>query len=429
MAVLHLGRVAHVTGDPFHEENALQVFENGGMLAEDGRILRVGEAKTLRSAYPEVPIEDHGTSWLLPGMVDGHIHFPQTFAMAADGSHLLEWLDQSIFPAELRYRDPGYARMAAETFVTRLLENGTTTALVFGSQFPHAMEALFDQAETAGIRLISGLTLMDRGAPEGLFTAPKMAFEQSESLIARCDRSSLLHYAVTPRFALSCTPELIAVCAELIQKHDGVFVQTHINENHEEIKAVQDCFPDSRDYLEVYEKQGVLSDRCVLAHSIHSNDRELAYMAANKITVCHCPSSNLYLGSGLFPMAKHIEAGVPLMMGTDIGAGTNFSLLRELAETYKVQQLHRFRLDAARLLFLGTLAGARGLKLERETGNFEEGKSLDFIVFNPECDSFLNKRLEHASSLEEQLFVILNQGGEKHIESTWVAGRRVWSAD
>lgn len=425
MLNLHLGKIAHVTDDPFEAPGVLKIYENGGVLSEGRRIIGLGEASDLRREHPKAKVFDHGASWLLPGMIDGHVHFPQTFAMAADGSELLHWLKTSIFPAEMRYADPMYAREAAEVFVQRLLANGTTTALVFGSQFPHAMAALFETADEAGLRLISGLTLMDRDAPSELFTPPAMALDESKRFIAYCDQRELLHYAVTPRFALSCSEALMDVCRELVADHDQVFVQTHINENHEEIAAVRACFPDAKDYLDVYEARGLLSERCVLAHSIHSNDRELSHMAANKITACHCPSSNLYLGSGLFPMARHIEAGVPVMMGTDIGAGTHFCLIQELAETYKVQQLQRFRLDAARLLFLGTLGGARGLKLDSETGNFASGKSLDLIVVNPESDVFLNKRLDHARSLEEQLFVLLNQADAGHIEETWVAGKKV----
>lgn len=423
MATLHMGTLAHLEGDPFADAQALTIVARGGLLVERGRIAAVGEADGLRRQFPEVELVDHGNAWLLPGLIDGHVHATQFYATASTGVDLLDWLNRSIFAAELRFADQVYAAAAADAFVRHLLEHGTTTAVAYGSQFPHALEALFDAAERHGLRLIAGLTLMDRGAPSALLTTPEAAYEQSMAFAQRLRGHARLHYAITPRFALSCTPGLLEACGQLASDLPEAFIQTHINESRGEIEATARAFPEARHYLEVYQRAGLLRPHTVLAHCIHTTPPELALMAEQRLTACHCPCSNLYLGSGLFPLQRHQQAGVAVCVGSDIGAGSHFCLLAELAEVYKVQQLHGLTLDAGKLLYLATLGAAESLGLAHETGNFAVGKSADFFVLDPSADPYLHTRLGHCDNAEQQLFVLLQLAGRAHLRAMPIHAR------
>lgn len=428
MTVLHLGTVAHLKADPFRDPaGALEIVESGALLVDaQGRIVRVGTRRELAASAPEAEIVEHGAAWLLPGSIDGHVHFPQYAATAAYGRHLLDWLERSILPAETAYADAELAERTARRFVRRLLACGTTTALVFGSQFRHANLSLFDAAADAGLRLIAGATLMDRGGPASLLQTVAQARDHAEELIARCRGERLSHYAVTPRYALSCSAGMMDLCADLLRRHPEIYVQTHINESLGEIEAVMAHYADCRDYLEVYERFGLVTDRTVLAHDIHVSDAQLQRLARAGCAVCHCPSSNLYLGSGLFPLMRHIEHGVRVCMGTDIGAGTRFSVWENLSDAYKIQQLQGHTLNAAQLLYLGTLGGAEALRLAHETGNFEAGKSADFLVLRPEANAWLGERLERCAQPEDRLFCLLHLATEREIAATYVAGRQVY---
>ncbi len=426
MNELHLGTLAHVTGNPFTGKGKLEIIEQGALLlGNDGKIVAMG---TRQQVHPprDCRVLDHQDAWIIPGLVDGHIHFPQYHATAAFGVELLSWLQGSIFPAEARLADPQHATILAKAFVSKLLASGTTTALAFGSQFLHANQALFTEAKKQGLRLIAGMTMMDRNGPASLLVPPKDARQQAESLIALVANEPLLDYAVTPRFALSCSPAMLAECAALIRGHAGIHVQTHINENTEEVQATRQLFPKAAHYLDVYDSAGLLTDRTVLAHNIHPGENELQLLAARGSSVCHCPASNAYLGSGLFSLERHLQHGIPVLVGTDVGAGTNFSILRELAEVYKTQQLQRLRLGPDKLLYLGTLAGAEALHLQQRAGNFSLGKEADFLVLNANLDTYLGDRLAQIEQLEDRLFALLLLGTPEIIARTVVAGRTVF---
>ncbi len=430
MSTVFLGSIAHLTANPFENPNALEIIEEGALwVDENGKIIEYGKRSDILPKALEASIEDFKNAWIIPGLIDGHIHFPQYFATAAYGGQLLDWLVQSILPAETALANPTFAHDAAHRFVKHLLSCGTTTALVFGSQFHHANVSLFNAAKEYGLRLIAGATLMDspgEGIPDSLLQTPQQALADAESLISFCSNEPLLHYAITPRYALSCSDGMMQVCRGLLHDHPETYLQTHINENDGEIQAVMGHFKQHRDYLDVYDHYGLVTERTVLAHSIHTTDRELARIAQAGCAVCHCPSSNLYLGSGLFPLTRHIDKGINIVLGTDIGAGTSFSIWRNLSDAYKIQQLQRLSLDAAHLLYLATLGGAKALRLDHETGNFATGKSADFFVLNPLKDNYLGERLSHCDSLKQQLFCLLHLASERHIEATVVGGRRVY---
>ncbi len=424
--VLHTGTLAHLRGDPFVHADALEIIPDGALAVDaEGRIAAAGERAELLRKFPEAAVIDHGRDWLIPGLVDAHLHFPQFYATAAAGGQLLDWLERSVFPAEAAFLDEDFATRTAERFVAKLLACGTTTAMVFGSEYYPANAALFEAARQSGLHLIAGMTLMDRNAPPALLQTIEQAVDGMARLMALRAGEPRLHYAVTPRWPMACSETLLRICGELLREHPECYLQTHINENRGEIAAVAAGFPDSRHYLDVYDRYGLVGPRTLLAHGIHSTDAELARMAAAGCAVCHCPTSNLYLGSGLFPLRRHLEHGIAVAMGTDIGAGTEFSVWRELAEAYKVQQLLGFRLDAARLLYLGTLGGARALRLDHETGNFEPGKSADFFALGYVDDDYLASRLDRCGSAEEQLFCLLHLAGEARVRATYVQGRLV----
>jgi guanine deaminase len=421
---IHTGTIAHLRGDPFAGEKALEIIERGALaINHSGRIALLGERQAVLDACPQSEVIDHGNAWLIPGLIDAHLHFPQFYATAGFGTGLLDWLENTVYPAEASFADESFAKVAAEQFIGRLLACGTTTAVVFGSQFYDANVALFDAAGRSGIRLIAGMTLMDRNAPPMLLRTAEQSADPVEKLIGLCRSAPLLHYAITPRFALSCSPELLEMCGALLRSHPESYLQTHINETRTEIAAVHAAFPQSRHYLDVYDRFGLITERTVLAHSLYTSEAEMDRMAETACAVCHCPTSNAYLGSGLFPLQRHVQHGIRVAVGTDIGAGTQFSVWRELSETYKVQQLQGFCLDAGQLLYLATLGGAKALGLEHETGNFEPGKSADFFVLNYEEDRYLATRLGRCENAMEQLFCLLQLADERHIHSTYVHGQ------
>jgi guanine deaminase len=432
-ATVYLGTIAHLKANPFIHSEALEIIESGALWVDEaGRIIEYGEQGEMLAKVPEAWVEDFEDAWLIPGLIDGHVHFPQYYATAAYGGQLLDWLAQSVFPAELAYSDPMFAEAAAQRFVEHLLQSGTTTALVFGSQFFQANQALFTAAKGKGLRLIAGATLMDlpgAGIPDGLLNNTKQARDEAEKLIAFCRDEPLLKYAITPRFALSCSPGMMDLCAGLLLDYPDTYLQTHINENKGEIAAVLRHFGICADYLEVYERFGLVTARTMLAHNIHVSDSELARIAEAGCAVCHCPASNMYLGSGLFPLTRHLRHGVRVGVGTDIGAGTSFSIWRNLSDAYKIQQLQGETVDAAGLLYLGTLGGAAALRLEQETGNFAPGKSADFFVLDPGEAGYLAERLRRCESLAQQLFCLLHLATEQEVAATFVQGRRVWDAD
>lgn len=408
------------------DENALEIISKGALwLDDDGFIIRIGDRLEILSEAQDAEIIDHSDAWLIPGLVDGHIHFPQYYATASYGNQLLDWLERSVFPREQAFADPRFAEDTAHRFVGHLQSVGTTTAMVFGSQFLGANLALFKAAEASGLRLISGMTLMDCGAPQALLQTAEQAVTQSEALIAWCKNKSFLHYAVTPRFALSCSEAMLEACGYLFKKHPDCYLQTHINENLQEIAAVAERFSWSRDYLDVYQRFGLISDRTVLAHNIHVSQNELERIRASGCSVCHCPGSNLYLGSGLFSLKRH--PGIPVAIGSDIGAGTSFSIWHELAETYKIQQLNGFTLTAAEMLYLGTLGGAKALRLDDSIGNFESGKCADFFVLEAGCNGYLVERLKHCETETDQLFCWLHLANEQQIKTTYSQGKAVWN--
>ncbi len=396
--------------------------DDGLLLIEDGHVAACGPwAELAPDLAADVPVEHLPGRILTPGFIDTHIHFPQIDMIAAFSGQLLDWLDEKTFPAERAFADRSHADDAAQAFLDALLRNGTTTAMVFGSVHRSSVDALFEAALARNMRLIAGKSLMDLG-PDGLSDTAAGGRAETAALIRDWSRRGRLGYAVTPRFALSSSPEQLAAAGEILRTHDHVWMQTHLAENAREVDAVARAFPDSRDYLDAYDRFGLVTDRSVFAHAIHMTDRSLHRMADAGAAIAHCPTSNLFLGSGLFDLARADAHGVRVGLGTDVGAGTSFSLLTTAASACHVAQMKGSPLDPLRAFYLATLGGARALRLEGRIGSFRTGCEADFVALDPAATPLLARRLSGVSDIREILFALMVLGDDRVVARTWVAG-------
>jgi guanine deaminase len=419
--------IFHTPRNPFREPGALEFIADGALLIENGRILKCGGYAELTATDPAVPVRDWRGGYLLPGFVDTHVHFPQVRALGGLGRELLDWLECVALPEEARMADLKYACDTARRFTRALAAHGTTTALVFGAHFRDATAALFRTAAAAGLRLLSGLVLADRLLRPELHQKPDAAYREAKELIAEFHERDRLLYAITPRFALSTSEAMLEVCQTLLGEHEGLRLTTHINENELEIAEVARLFPWAQDYVAVYERFGLLRPGAVLAHNVHATDSTIERIASTGSAVAHCPCSNSLLGSGLFRMRKHIDSGVTCALGTDVGGGAGFGLLKEALQAYALQRIapDGMRLDPAHLLYLSTRAGAEALRLEHETGDFRPGKSADFVYIKPPAGSLLEGVLERADHPDSILAAIFTLGGVDSIQQVCVGGSSV----
>jgi guanine deaminase len=417
--------ILHTPRNPFTEENALETFADGALAIANGRILATGDYAAIRPAYPDAAVSDWRGSVILPGFIDTHVHFPQTRIIGGLGWPLLDWLRLHALPEEVRMADAAYARGVAEEFVRSLVRHGTTAALVFGAHFEEATGFLFQAASTAGVRIVSGLVISDRALPDSLCQTPERAYCISRNLIARYHGRNRQRYAVTPRFALSASEGMLDVCTTLMREHPGVLFQTHLNENVEEIAAVREAFPWAESYLTAYDRFGLAGPRSVFAHNVHPSDAELSCLAEAGSSVAHCPCSNAALGSGIFPMRRHLAAGVRFALGTDVGAGIGFGILKEALQSYMAQRLlpDGMLLSPAHLLYLATRAGAESLGMGEEIGDFTPGKSADLVCLRPPDDTPLAAAVARAESAERLLAALIVQAGPESVHEVRVGGK------
>jgi guanine deaminase len=379
----------------------------------------------VRAEHPDADEIDARDAILLPGLVDTHVHFPQIPVIGAMGLELLDWLKQRTLPEEVRMADPEYARGAAAAFIRALARNGTTTALVFGSHFPVAQDALFEEAERAGLRIASGLVVSDRSLrPELEVTGPQ-ATADGLALIERWHGRGRLRYAIEPRFSLSCSDEILSACRRLLDAAPSLLFTTHLNESRAEVARVRELFPEARDYLDTYERHGLVRETSVFAHDVHVSDDELRRLAAARARVAHCPTSNAFLGSGTFPLRRHADHGVHVALGSDVGAGTGPSLFKEALMAYQVQPLAD-RPSPAELLHLATRAGALALGLGEETGDLTPGRSADYLLVRPGAGSTLAAVLAAAPGWDARLGALFALAGEDAIAEVRVAGEPVY---
>ncbi|MBV7299288.1 guanine deaminase [Enterovibrio paralichthyis] len=408
-------------------ENSYQYFDDGILLIADGHVVKVGHAADILPTLDDsVEIVELENKLITPGFIDTHIHYPQTGMIAAYGEQLLDWLNNYTFPEEKRFANVDYAREVAVQFLDELARNGTTTALVFGTVHKASVDVFFQEAEKRNLRMIAGKVLMDRNAPDDLTDTPESGYADSKALIEKWHNKGRLHYAVTPRFAPTSSPEQLRLAGKLLEEYPDVYMHTHLSENKKEIEWVQELFPDSKNYLDVYDQHGLLSSRSVFAHGIHLCDGECKRLSETDSAIAFCPTSNLFLGSGLFPLDEMEDKGIKVGMGTDVGAGTSFSLLQTMSEAYKVMQLQGKKLHPLKSLYQATLGGAKALSLDNYVGNFEAGKEADFVILDLHATQLMKFRMEHAQSLEDKLFVLMTLGDDRTVCDTYSYGRSVY---
>lgn len=422
----HRGAIVHALRDPGSgDDHAVEYLDDGLLIVEAGRVKEAGPAGALLERLPaDTPVTAHSGRLIMPGFVDTHVHYPQVDVIASHGARLLDWLERYTFPAESRFGDPAHARAAASFFLDELLRNGTTTALVFASVHPQSVDAVLGAARTRGMRLIAGKVLMDRNCPEDLRDTAATGYRDSKALIERWHGVDRLSYAVTPRFALTSTPGQLARAGQLAREHPDVFIQSHLAENDAEVARVKELFPERRSYLDVYEHYGLLRERSVYAHCIHLDDHDRGRMAAGGAAAAFCPTSNLFLGSGLFDLDAADAHGIRTGIGTDVGGGTTFNIPRTVAEAYKVLQLQGQALTPLRAFYLATLGGARSLYLDDRIGNFEPGREADFLVVDPAATPLMARRMGSAHSIAEKLFALAMLGDDRNIDAVYLAGKR-----
>lgn len=426
MATAHCGSILHFHADPgaLGDAAACEYWERGALIVADGHIDAVGPASELLAAAGEgLEIIDHGTRLIVPGFIDTHIHFPQLDVIAADGRNLLDWLERHTFPVEARFSDPVHARAVAEFFLDELLRHGTTTAQVLGTVHRCAADAFFEAAAARDLRMIAGKTLMDRNCPAPLRDSAESGERETRELIERWHGQARLHYAITPRFAPTSSPAQLASAGRLAREYPDVFIHSHLAENVQEVLWVRELFPDSRSYLDVYDHYGLLRERATYAHCIYLDQHDRRRFAERGAGAAFSPSSNLFLGSGLFDLAASDAAGMRCALATDVGGGSSFSMLRTMGEAHKVAQLRGQYLPPLRAFYLASLAGARLLGLDHRIGRFAPGMEADFIVLDPEATPLLARRMGQTPALADRLLLWMILGDDRAIAATYILGR------
>lgn len=402
---------------------------DGLLLLNQGRIAWFGEWQQGAALLPAgTTVTDYRDKLVVPGFVDCHIHYPQTEMIGAYGDQLLGWLQRYTFPVEGRFSDAEHAENISAFFLQQLLSNGTTTALVFATVHPQSVDALFSQAAALNMRLIAGKVMMDRHAPEELLETPEQSYRQTRALIRRWHGRQRLGYALTPRFAPTCSPQLLAQVQRLRQEFPDVWLHTHLSENRDEVAWVKELFPQHRNYLDVYHHYGLTGEKSVFAHCLHLEDAEWQCLCDTRSSIAFCPTSNLFLGSGLFKLQQAWRRRVRLGIGSDVGAGTTFNMLQTLGEAYKVAQLQDYKLAAGEAFYHATLGGARALALDDHIGNFDVGKEADFVVLDPAVSPLQQLRYANSRTLDEVLFMLMTLGDDRNLYRTYVDGKVVFQA-
>lgn len=424
---------------------AIKYYEDGLLIIENSHIKAVGEYSEIVNQF-NLKLEEVDESYIdnliMPGFIDTHIHYAQTEMIASFGEELLPWLNKYTFPTEIKFKDKEYSKYISEFFINELLKNGTTTAMVFATVFEESVDTIFEAANKKNMRLIAGKVMMDRNAPDELLDTAQSSYEESERLIKKWHEKDRLLYAITPRFAPTSTKEQLLLAGKLKEKYPTTYVQTHLSENQNEILWVKSLFPEAKNYLDVYEKAGLVKEKSVFAHAIYLEDEEYETLHKNGASVSFCPTSNLFLGSGLFKIRKmkKDKYDIKIGLGTDVGAGTSFSMLKTLNEAYKVVSLEqnnqttRLALNSFEAFYQITLGAAQSLHLQDKIGKLEIGHEADFIVINFEADSLQKLRMANLKVnkndkyelLSEKLFALMMMGDDRNIVATFVAGERVY---
>ncbi|MGO2278359.1 MULTISPECIES: guanine deaminase [unclassified Psychrobacter] len=409
-----------------------EYIADGALVVDDvtGCVVEYGHSETILTKYaktaeqvgqPAVKIHVYRDKLIMPGFIDTHVHYPQIDMIAAYGEQLLDWLNNYTFVTEANFGDPKVAHDTAKFFLNQLLANGTTSAMVFSTSHPLSADAFFTESHKLNTRMITGNVLMDQNAPAQLCVPAEQSIRDTQNIIVNWHERGRQHVAITPRFAITSTPKQLQMAGELYASYESVYLQTHLAENRDEIAFVKQLYPNHKGYLDVYDDMGLLGRRTTLAHGIYLETSEYERLRATGTQISHCPTSNLFLGSGLFDLPKTLSyTGVSI--ATDVGAGTSLSMLTTLSEAYKIQQLQNNQLSAHQGLYQITLGNAQSLLLDNKIGNFMTNKEADFVVIDMEATELLERRMAQTKTLEEQLFVLMMLGDDRVINQTVIAG-------
>lgn len=429
------GQILSFNADPFLEgDNALNYESDGLVLIQDGVITAVGNYASLRAQVAPDAIVHYPGSLILPGLIDTHVHYPQTQMIGAYGAQLIDWLNEYTFVTEQQFADPDHAQAVSRLFLDECLRAGTTTALVYCTVHPASVDAFFHTALQYDMRMIAGKVLMDRNAPPALSDTAQSGYDDSLALMDKWHGQGRLHYAVTPRFAPTSSPAQLEAAGALWKLRPDVYMQTHLSENLAELKWVAQLFPEHKDYFDVYDHYGLAGTRAVFGHSIHLSEREWSRLSETDSSIAHCPTSNGFLGSGLFdfkrakqplPPAKLVRTG----LASDVGAGTSLSMLHTMGQAYKIGQLGGYSLSAAKALYLATRGAAEALHLEDKIGSIKPGMEADLLVLNLKSTPLIEFRMQHCKNIHEALFVQMTMADDRATQAVYIKGRLAYSCE
>ena len=428
------GAIYTLTSDPFlNAAEDCVVYESDGLiLIRDGIISAVGDYGALKDQLPAGSETRHyPDALLLPGFVDAHIHYPQVEIIGSYGAQLLEWLNKYTFPAEARFTDPDHARKIAEFFIAELLRNGATSASVFCTSAPVSVDAIFEAALARNMLLLAGKMMMDSHAPANILDTAQASYDDSKALIERWHKRGRCLYTVTPRFALTSSPQQLELAGALMREHSDVRLQSHISENLAEVARAAELYPARKHYTDIYDHYGLLDARAIYGHGIHLSQDELQRFHETGAKIAHCPTSNFFIGSGLFDIAAAKDQARPVTvgLGTDVGGGTSFSMLQTMSEAYKMAQLRGISLTAAQSYYLATLGSAEALGSADRVGKLQPGHAADIAVLDPRATPLLSLRADVAETLDELLFALMICADDRAIQATYVAGELVHERD
>ncbi|PWE56916.1 guanine deaminase [Metarhizobium album] len=401
-------------------------IEDGGLLIDDGKIVATGDYTDLKAAAPADAIEiDHRPHLILPGFIDTHLHFPQMQVIGSYAANLLEWLNTYTFPEECRFVESAHTERIAKHFFDELIRHGTTTAVAYCSVHKASADAFFAESLRRNLCMVAGKVMMDRNAPQGLLDTPQMGYDETRQIIAEWHGKGRNHVAITPRFAITSTPAQMEAAQALAREFPDLHIQTHLSENTDEIDYTCSLYPEAIDYTDIYARYGLLGRKTLLGHAIHLSEREADALSDAGSVAVHCPTSNLFLGSGLFPMKKLMrrEKPVRIAVATDIGGGSSYSMLRTMDEAYKIQQLQGERLNPLESFYLMTRGNAEALALDARIGTLAPGSDADLVVLDAAATPAMALKMEVVKTLAEELFLLQTMGDDRAIAETYVAGK------
>lgn len=421
------GALFYLVDDPFIKpSDDCMVYESDGMIwIKDGKISAVGATSVVQTQLSDdVDIVHYPNGIIMPGFIDAHIHYPQVEIIGSYGTQLLEWLNKYTFPTEARFNDPEHARRIAEFFVDELKRNGTTSASVFCTSAPESVDAIFQVAEQENMLILAGKMMMDSHAPDNILDTAQSSYDDSKTLIEHWHNKGRAIYTVSPRFALTSSPQQLEMANALMQDYTDVRMQTHISENKDEIKRALELYPNCKNYTDIYDTYGLLGSRAIYGHAIHMSEAELRRFHETDTKISHCPTSNFFIGSGLFDieMMKDMTRPITVGLGTDVGGGTSFSMLQTMNEAYKMAQMRGISINAIQGFYLSTLGSAQSLNIDDRVGTFRVGYDADIVVLDPHATPLLNLRAQVADSIEELLFAMMICADDRAIEATYIAG-------